>query len=164
MQKGVQLVNWLTDTCRIVYTVRNFKINVMEKTNEINDWVKKVYDWHEKFGVDIGVTPKFIEGERFEMRHRILKEEVNELEEAFWMVDKDISDVADAICDILYVVIGTAIEFGLHDKMTLLFDEVHRSNMSKLDENGSPVKREDGKILKSKLFSPPNLKDILTHA
>lgn len=126
-----------------------------------DSWVDMVLDWHKKFGVDVGGKPKMLQPSRFQMRHNILKEEVDELEEAFWLKDKTVVDVADAICDILYVIIGTAIEFGLHDKLPELFAEVHRSNMSKLDENGNPVRRDDGKILKSKLFSPPNLKEIL---
>lgn len=124
-------------------------------------WVKMVHEWHKKFGVDIGQQPTMLPPSRFEMRQRILQEEVDELQDAFWMKDKGLPEIADAICDILYVIIGTAIEFGLHDKLDALFNEVHRSNMSKLDKNGKPVKREDGKILKSKLFSPPNLKAIL---
>lgn len=123
-------------------------------------WTQMVLDWHNKFGVDVGDKPTMITGDRMHMRQNILQEEVDELNQAYFR--GDIEKVADAICDILYVVIGTAIEFGLHDKLDELFAEVHRSNMSKLDENGNPVKREDGKILKSKLFSPPDLKKVLT--
>jgi len=122
-------------------------------------WVKNVKDWHEKFGVHVGRQAGLIGMKRFDMRQNILQEEVNELKSAYEA--GELHSVADAICDILYVIIGTAVEFGLHDKLDALFAEVHRSNMSKLDENGNPVKREDGKILKSKLFSPPDLKAIL---
>lgn len=125
----------------------------------MNKMVSQVLEWHKKFGVDVGDNPAPIEYERLLMRDNILTEEVKELYAAG--VRKDIVEVADAICDVLYVAIGTAIEFGLQDKLEQLFDEVHRSNMSKLDENGNPIKREDGKILKSALFSPPNLKPII---
>lgn len=127
----------------------------------MNKMVAQVLEWHKKFGVDIGEQPKFIQPARFEMRQTILEEEVEELSLAFFTARNNLPEIADALCDIMYVVIGTAIEFGLQDKFEDLFDEVHRSNMSKLDENGNPVKRGDGKILKSELFSPPNLKSIL---
>ncbi len=123
-------------------------------------WQDMVLEWHKKFGVDIGERIKDIEEDRFNMRQAILQEEVHELENAYYEVGT-MESISDAICDILYVIIGTAIEFGLHEKLDALFSEVHKSNMSKLDENGNPVKREDGKILKSKLFIPPNLKPIL---
>jgi len=145
------------------------KEKAIEKWNKRNaasihqcgGWTGKVLDWHNKFGVDVAEKPTMMQPTRFEMRQRILQEEVDELQDAFWMKDKGLTEVADAICDILYVIIGTAIEFGLHEKLNLLFSEVHRSNMSKLDEHGNPVRREDGKILKSKLWSPPNLESII---
>jgi len=146
----------------IVKAIIEFTINRLPKTpREDGEWISDVLNWHKKFGVDIGEKPTMIQPARFEMRQRILQEEVDELQGAFWMKDKGLPEVADALCDILYVVIGTAIEFGLHEKLNLLFSEVHRSNMSKLDEHGNPVRREDGKILKSKLWSPPNLESII---
>jgi predicted HAD superfamily Cof-like phosphohydrolase len=88
-----------------------------------------------------------------------LQEEVLELHEA-WS-NEDIVEVADAITDCLYILFGTAIEFGLQDKLEALFDEVHGSNMSKLDENGKPIYRNDGKVLKSENYYKPNLKKII---
>ena len=88
-----------------------------------------------------------------------MQEEVIELHEA-WS-NKDIVEVADAITDCLYILIGTAIEFGLQDKLEDLFDEVHGSNMSKLDENGKPIYRNDGKVMKSANYYKPDLKKIL---
>jgi predicted HAD superfamily Cof-like phosphohydrolase len=84
---------------------------------------------------------------------------VLELHEA-WS-NKDIVEVADAITDCLYILFGTAIEFGLQDKLEDFFDEVHGSNMSKLDENGKPIYRNDGKVLKSEKYYKPDLKKIL---
>jgi predicted HAD superfamily Cof-like phosphohydrolase len=60
-----------------------------------------------------------------------------------------------------YVLFGSVLEFGLQDKFEALFEEVQRSNMSKLDENGRPIKREDGKILKGPNFFLPDLKGII---
>lgn len=61
------------------------------------------------------------------------------------------------LCDLIYVVAGTIIEFGLQDKIEEAFDLVHRSNMSKLRTDGTPIIREDGKILKSENYFEPDL-------
>jgi predicted HAD superfamily Cof-like phosphohydrolase len=122
-------------------------------------WILSVADFHQKFGVDIGEIPELITRQRFALRYRIMMEEIKEMATAFR--NDDLVGVADAIIDQLYVTIGTAIEFGLHGILDKMFQEVHRSNMSKLDENGNPVRREDGKVLKSKLYSPPNLHQFI---
>ncbi len=70
-------------------------------------------------------------------------------------------EIADAIIDQMYLLIGYAINLQIEDKLEALFDEVHRSNMSKLDANGQPIYREDGKVMKGENYSRPNLKDIL---
>ena len=93
------------------------------------------------------------------MRQRLLQEEVLELHEA-WS-NKDIVEVADAITDCLYILFGTAIEFGLQDKLEEFFDEVHGSSMSKLNEYGRPMYRNDGKVMKGPYYYKPNLKKIL---
>ena len=73
----------------------------------------------------------------------------------------DIVEIADALTDMLYVLLGTFITHGLQDIAEELFAEVHRSNMSKLDEQGKPIFREDGKVLKSDQFSDPDLRSII---
>ena len=73
----------------------------------------------------------------------------------------DIVAVADALTDLAYVLFGTYVTHGLQEVADALFDEVQRSNMSKLDENGRPIYREDGKALKSAQFSEPDLGAIL---
>ena len=73
----------------------------------------------------------------------------------------DIVEIADALTDMLYVLLGTFITHGLQDIAEELFAEVHRSNMSKLDEQGKPIFREDGKVLKSDQFSEPDLRPII---
>jgi len=70
-------------------------------------------------------------------------------------------EIADAITDILYIAFGIVTKHNLDDKMEALFDEVHSSNMSKLGQNGTPIYREDGKVLKGPLYFKPNLKKIL---
>ena len=86
-----------------------------------------------------------------ELRLGLIDEEFTELKDA--LDDNDIVEVADAISDLLYVVLGTAISYGI--PIDKVFEEVHRSNLSKLDANGKPIRREDGKILKGPNFFEP---------
>jgi predicted HAD superfamily Cof-like phosphohydrolase len=125
----------------------------------MNKQLKQVEDFQKAFGSFIGEGPSFPPLDRCVLRQRLLQEEVLELHEA-WS-NKDIVEVADAITDCLYILFGTAIEFGLQDKLEALFNEVHGSNMSKLDENGKPIYRKDGKVLKSENYYKPNLKNII---
>jgi predicted HAD superfamily Cof-like phosphohydrolase len=73
----------------------------------------------------------------------------------------DLIEVADALGDMLYILCGTIIEHGLQYKIDEIFDEIQRSNMSKLDNNGNPIFREDGKVLKGPNYFRPNIKKIL---
>jgi len=125
----------------------------------MNRQLKQVEDFQKAFGGPVGDKPSFPSEQRCELRQKLLQEEVLELYEA-WSKG-DIIEVADAITDCLYILFGTAIEFGLHEKLEALFDEVHGSNMSKLNENGRPIYREDGKVLKGKNYYKPDLKKVL---
>lgn len=125
----------------------------------MNKQLKQVEDFQKAFGGFIGEGASFPPLERCVLRQKLLQEEVLELHEA-WS-NKDIVEVADAITDCLYILFGTAIEFGLHDKLEALFDEVHGSNMSKLNEYGRPLYRNDGKVLKGPFYYKPNLKKII---
>ncbi len=95
----------------------------------------------------------------WQVRARLMQEELDEYRAA--ADSGDLIAVADALSDLLYVVLGTYIAHGLQDVAEDLFREVHRSNMSKLDENGQPLYREDGKVLKSEQFRAPELEPIL---
>lgn len=93
----------------------------------------------------------------FKLREELVREEYLEFVDAH--DGDDLVDLADAICDLVYVLVGTAVSYGIpFDKC---FAEVQRSNMSKLGEDGKPIVREDGKILKGKNYSPPNLEKII---
>ncbi len=89
-----------------------------------------------------------------------IDEEAQELRDA--LDADDIVEVADAIGDLLYVVYGAALTFGI--PTSEVFSEIHRSNMTKLDENGEPILRADGKVLKGPNFSPPDLMPLLRAA
>ena len=120
--------------------------------------LEKLIDFHKSFEINIEKNP-IIPGEaRCKLRQKLLEEEVNELKTA-WK-SEDIIEVADALADIQYVLLGTVLEFGLQDYFSDLFNEVHRSNMTKLDENGKPLRRSDGKVIKSELYKPPRIDKI----
>ena len=119
----------------------------------------KVNEFHEAFGVNVEEAPIIPNKERCELRQKILQEEVDELRNAW--ESGNLVEVADALADIHYVLMGTVLEFGLQDKYPDIFKEVHRSNMSKLDENGKPVYREDGKVIKSDFYTKPEIEEIL---
>lgn len=125
---------------------------------------EKVKEFHQIFGAPFPTRPTLypyndIEEDKklHKLRVDLIQEELDELKEA--LEAEDIVEVADALADLKYVVEGAMVAFGLPSDE--LLEEVHRSNMSKLDENGRVLRREDGKILKSPLFSKPDLKSII---
>ena len=95
----------------------------------------------------------------YTLRYNLIKEENEEYLEA--CKNGDIIEIADALGDQLYILFGTILKHGLQHKIEEVYDEIHRSNMSKLDENGNPIFREDGKILKSNLYFKPDIGKIL---
>lgn len=121
--------------------------------------LNQLIEWHKTFQVPMSETPKVPEYNRQKLRCHLLIEEVLELENENRVEPQrvDMANVAKELVDIAYVLFGTVIEYGLQDVFERCFDEVHRSNMSKLDANGNPIFREDGKVLKSELFSPADL-------
>lgn len=121
--------------------------------------IEMVRAFHEAFECPVLEVPTVPHWERCELRLKLLREEVDELETAFNQDDP--VETLDALTDIAYILFGTALECGMHDKLVDAFAEIHRSNMSKLDQNGNPVKRSDGKVIKSSLYTPPNLEPII---
>ena len=122
------------------------------------DTLALVRTWHEEFDVPVAPLPK-LPGDRVAMRLAILEEEVRALRDA--AEAGDMTEVLDALCDIQYVLDGTFLEFGLHGVKRAAFEEVHRSNMSKLGSDGRPVLRSDGKVLKGPNFTPPDLAQFI---
>lgn len=116
-----------------------------------------VGDFMEVFGQEVNCEPTLRDQETRDLRVDLIAEELEELELA--LSNKDIVEVADALTDLLYVVYGAGHAFGID--LDECFDEVHESNMSKLGENGRPLYREDGKVLKGPNYFPPNLKEIV---
>ena len=126
----------------------------------IKETIEAVEKFHNAFGIENNYqpTPKLSEAE-CNLRHRLMSEENEEYLEA--AKNGDLVEIADALGDQLYILCGTILKHGLQDKIVEVFNEIQRSNMSKLDENGKPIYREDGKVMKSDLYFKPNIKSIL---
>ncbi|MGX1024629.1 pyrophosphohydrolase domain-containing protein [Psychroflexus sp. MBR-150] len=122
--------------------------------------LQAVAKFHKAFGLGIKFKPTASLGhQKNKLRFDLMKEENEEYLEA---AEKgDLVEVADALGDMLYILCGTIIEHGMQDKIEAIFDEIQKSNMSKLGKNGKPIYREDGKVLKGSNYFKPNFKDIL---
>ena len=119
-----------------------------------------VKKFHESFKIGYNNSPVDDLGkEKHKLRFDLMAEENNEYLEA--ADNGDLIEVADALGDMLYILCGTIIEHGLQDKIDDVFNEIQRSNMSKLDEDGQPIFREDGKVLKGPNYFKPNILKIL---
>ncbi|MFY0630573.1 MAG: nucleoside triphosphate pyrophosphohydrolase family protein [Flavobacteriaceae bacterium] len=119
-----------------------------------------VHEFHTAFGLGIKNEPTANIGEaRNLLRFNLMKEENEEYFEA--ANNNDLVEVADALGDMLYILAGTIIEHGMQYKIAEVFDEIQRSNMSKLGEDGKPIYREDGKVLKGPDYFKPNIQEIL---
>lgn len=153
----------------------------MEKIDSLN----QVAEFHKTFNAPILDTPQIPSQQRCELRVSLLQEELNELKQA--ISDNNIVEIADALCDLQYVLSGAVLEFGLGDKFVELFNEVQRSNMSKACNNEEQAietveyyknkgedsfyeksgekynvhRISDNKVLKNKYYSPADLKSII---
>lgn len=118
-----------------------------------------VLEFHEAFNVPAYAKPSLPPTERCELRKSLIQEELKELCKA--IDEGDLVGILDGLCDLLYVTYGTAWEFGLGSVLKEAIAVVHASNMSKLGEDGKPIYREDGKVLKGPNFFKPDLAAIL---
>ena len=151
----------------------------------MSKYLNQVKEFHKTFRAPVLENPQLAPADRAKLRVSLIQEELNELQEA---IDKgDLVEVADALCDLQYVLSGTVLEFGMKDKFDAMFDEVHRSNMSKACENVDEaiatiadysmkgveaymrksrpkvlvMRKSDNKLLKSINYSPADLLKIL---
>ena len=153
----------------------------MKKIDSLN----QVAEFHRTFNAPILENPQIPSAERCNLRIALLQEELNELKQA--IEDQDIVEIADALCDLQYVLSGAVLEFGLGEKFVDLFNEVQRSNMSKACDTEEQAQEtvefyiskgeeayyeksgdkynvhrvSDNKVLKNKYYSSANLKSIL---
>ena len=119
-----------------------------------------VKEFHTAFRIGYSELPKNDLCENKNMlRFNLMKEENEEYLEA--AQNNDLVEIADALGDMLYILCGTIIEHGLQDKIEAVFEEIQRSNMSKLGADGQPIYREDGKVMKGPNYFKPNFEKIL---
>lgn len=122
--------------------------------------INKVKEFHEIFGLEYHERPVAkIDKKIIELRHRLMQEENDEYLEA--ATQGNLALIADALGDKLYILCGTIIAHGLQHKIMEVFNEIHRSNLSKLDMDGKPIYREDGKIMKSSNYFLPDIRSVL---
>ena len=118
----------------------------------------KVGIFMKTFGQEVKNKPSFSTDKINKLRIDLIKEELDELNEA--MKNKDLLEVADALTDILYVTYGAGHAFGID--LDKCFDEVQNSNMSKLDNNGKPIYNNDGKVIKGPNYFKPDLSKFIS--
>jgi len=124
--------------------------NAIDAVKEFNEAFKIKYSKNQKADLDESTI---------ELRYRLMQEENDEYLEA--ARKKDLVEIADALGDKLYILCGTILAHGMQHKIAEVFEEIQRSNMSKLDKEGKPIYREDGKVMKSELYFKPDIKKIL---
>jgi predicted HAD superfamily Cof-like phosphohydrolase len=116
--------------------------------------------FHTTYGLGVSENMKADLGtQKNNLRFELMKEENEEYLEA--VQNNDLVEIADALGDMLYILCGTILEHGLQHKIEAVFDEIQRSNMSKLGEDGKPIYREDGKVMKGPNYFKPNFESIL---
>lgn len=116
--------------------------------------------FHTTYGLGVSENMKADLGtQKNNLRFELMKEENEEYLEA--VQNNDLVEIADALGDMLYILCGTILEHGLQHKIEAVFDEIQQSNMSKLGEDGKPIYREDGKVMKGPNYFKPNFEAIL---
>ena len=122
--------------------------------------ISAVAEFHKAFGLGIRQNPTADLGpETNLLRYKLMREENEEYLEA--ASRDDLEEVADALGDMLYILCGTILEHGMQHKIEEVFEEIQRSNMSKLGPDGRPIYREDGKVLKGPNYFKPDIRTIL---
>jgi len=122
--------------------------------------INSVKIFHEVYNLSYKDSPVADIGiDKINLRFKLMEEENQEYLEA--AENNDIIEVADALGDMLYILCGTIIEHGMQDKIEEIFDEIQKSNMSKLGEDGKPIYRNDGKVMKGPNYFKPNISEIL---
>ena len=118
---------------------------------------ESVRKFMETFGQDVQTKAEFPSEKIVKLRYNLIKEELNEFEQA--IKDKNLVEIADSLTDILYVTYGAGHAFGID--LDKCFDEVQKSNMSKLGPNGKPIYNEHGKVMKGPKYFEPDLKKFV---
>lgn len=132
----------------------------MNKECKMKSNFEMVKEFHEVYGQEKNDSVSIDAIKTFKnLRLSLIEEEHHEIEKELWTVNPDPVAVAKELTDLLYVVYGTGVTFGID--LDKCFSEVHKSNMSKLGEDGKPIYRNDGKVLKGPNYKPVDLKRVL---
>lgn len=130
------------------------------KEMKLQEVIGAVEKFHDAFKIGNNYAPTVeLSTNDIELRHRLMQEENDEYLQA--AKNGDLVEVADALGDQLYILCGTILKHGMQHKIEEVFEEIQRSNMSKLDKDGNPIYREDGKVMKSDQYFRPDIKSIL---
>jgi predicted HAD superfamily Cof-like phosphohydrolase len=121
--------------------------------------LEQLSEFQTSYNSTMNTEPTLISEDDYSLRYRLGKEELIEYFDA--CKDGNLTEIADALADQLYILLGTIVSHGMQEVIEPIFNEVHRSNMSKLGADGKPIYREDGKILKGENYSPPNVSQYL---
>lgn len=132
----------------------------MAKELSLSQTIDFVREFHDAFGIENKDQPTVdIDPKTVLLRYKLMREENEEYLEA--AENGDLVEVADALGDMLYILCGTMLSHGMQHKIAEVFEEIQRSNMSKLDKDGKPIYREDGKVMKSDQYFKPDIAAIL---
>ena len=129
----------------------------------MKEQLRMMEEFHKAFGHPLSLE-QGLTVENIKLRDSLNFEECRELSDELWdalQTNKIYPDLLKEGADLLYVLLGTFVSLGLGDQLTEAFKRVHESNMSKLDENGKPIYRDDGKVLKGPNYKPPVLDDLV---
>ena len=122
--------------------------------------IEHVEIFHDAFGIQNKYNPTSqVSQDTFLLRHKLMHEENEEYLEACH--NGDLVEIADALGDMMYILCGTILSHGLQDRIEDIFEEIQRSNMSKLGSDGKPIYRKDGKVMKGPNYFKPDIKKNL---
>lgn len=144
----------------VMFSIASNLLSLKHKIDQMKKQLNHVEKFHDTFGIPNEYTPKAtISNDLIDLRFKLMAEENEEYLEA--AKNGDLVEVADALGDMMYILCGTILSHGMQHKIEEVFEEIQRSNMSKLGEDGEPIYREDGKVLKGPNYFKPNIAKII---
>ena len=144
----------------VMFSITSNLLSLNHKIEQMKKQLNHVEKFHDTFGIPNEYTPKAtISNDLIDLRFKLMAEENEEYLEA--AKNGDLVEVADALGDMMYILCGTILSHGMQHKIEEVFEEIQRSNMSKLGEDGKPIYREDGKVLKGPNYFKPNIAKII---
>ena len=144
----------------VMFSIASNLLSLKHKIEQMKKQLNHVEKFHDTFGIPNEYAPKAtISNDLVDLRFKLMAEENDEYLEA--AKNGDLVEVADALGDMTYILCGTILSHGMQHKIEEVFEEIQRSNMSKLGEDGKPIYREDGKVLKGPNYFKPNIAKII---